>query len=88
MAFVKKQNPMCQKLFDTTLRLQWLFIFLPQNLENFFEVFLRKNCRCIHLIGIFRSNLNLLTSILRMITEFPFVYKKFFPFGSPPKTSG
>lgn len=27
-------------------------------------------------------------SISRMITELPLVYRKFFPFGSPPRTSG
>lgn len=29
-----------------------------------------------------------LTSILRIMTELPFVYKKFFPLGSPPRTIG
>lgn len=42
---------------------------------------LQKDCKKI-------SNRNLLTSIFLMMTLLPLVYKKFFPFGSPPSTRG
>lgn len=41
------------------------------------------------MVNIEKPNMDcLLTSIFLIMTEFPFVYKKFFPLGSPPNTKG